>query len=592
MSARASAAMRKAKPAKPARKPGRIAARRDKAVNAVARKAAPSVSALALSAACQQAHAALHLPPLGYAWMTAGGIVALRGRDGIDAIRARRSGGKAAERRRRKYQGTASAAEVHAKLSVRAARKRAKVTRPSLRGRIPVAEAGIVIGKGGMPRRTLAATHEDVVLVFAPPRSGKTGWLSGVVLDAPGAVVTTSTRVDVHAHTLTGREARGPVYTLNPGGDGAIPTTLLWSPLTECGSAAGATERAGYLMAAAPKDSSGRDAWWDAKGHVLLRLMLHAAALDGASMIEAKRWTEDPYSAEPASILATSGAAPGWADELAALTRDESDQMRGIIASASAALAWMSDWHMARVACPLPGEDRLDAWDFVTGNGTLYLIGTDRPHNSLAPYFACLTAHLFDTAKRVASVSDGARLDPPLTLVLDEPAITCPVPMDRWSAESGGHGITLVTGFQSPAQIAARWGDHAAQAIRDNASVQLVMGGHTNPAELEALSAVCGNRDTWEQVKGPGGTTRSPKTERLYPPERLRTLPAWHAVLLHRSARPVTVKLTPVWQRKGYQRAPAWAGPQPAPATLAIGPPRTFAVAASGLPEIQELTDG
>ena len=31
--------------------------------------------------------------------------------------------------------------------------------------------------------------------------------------------------------------------------------------------------------------------------------------------------------------------------------------------------------------------------------GTIYLIGTDRPHNSLAPYFATLAAHLFDTAK-------------------------------------------------------------------------------------------------------------------------------------------------------------------------------------------------
>jgi type IV secretion system protein VirD4 len=578
MSARASAAMRKSKAA---RKPGRTAAARKAALRA----AGPSAAAVAAGVIAQAASEAGHVWHLPYGWMAAGGVVALRGRDGLDSLRASRTGGKAAERRRRKYQGTASASEVHGKLSVRAARKRAKVTRPSLRGRIPVAEAGIVIGKGGIPKRTLMATAEDFILVFAGPRRGKTAWMSGVVLDAPGAVLNTSTRVDVHSHTFTGRSAKGPVWILNPGGDGAIGTTLFWDPLEECQSAAGAIERAGYLMAAAPKDSN--SGYWDAQGHVLLRLMLHAAALGGATMQEARQWVLDPQSAEPAAILSMPLAAAGWAHELDAITQKAPEEMGGIISSAASALAWMADPHMARVACPEPGE-QFDAFDFLTEGGTVYLIGTDKPHNSLAPYFACFTAHLFDTAKRIASVSPGTRLDPPLTLVLDEPAITCPVPLDRWSAEAGGHGCTVVTGFQSPAQL-LRWGDAGAQIIRDNASVQLVMGGHTNPAELEALSAVCGNRDTWEHVKGPGGKTRSPKTERLYPPERLRTLPDWEAVLLHRSARPLTVTLTPVWKRKGYEKAaPVQWMPQPEPEPLAIEAPRIFAVSASGPPEIKE----
>ena len=100
----------------------------------------------------------------------------------------------------------------------------------------------------------------------------------------------------------------------------------------------------------------------------------------------------------------------------------------------------------------------LDAWDFIQAGGTVYLIGTDRPHSALGPYFACLTAHLFDTAKEIAAASPGGRCDPPLTLVIDEPAITCPVPLDRWSAEAGGHGVTLITGFQSRSQMAAGGG--------------------------------------------------------------------------------------------------------------------------------------
>ena len=215
----------------------------------------------------------------------------------------------------------------------------------------------------------------------------------------------------------------------------------------------------------------------------------------------------------------------------------------------------MSDPALAAIACPEPGEE-FDAYAFLQSSGTVYLIGTDRPHAALAPYFACFTAHLFDCAKRLASVSPGNRLDPPLTLALDEPAITCPVPLDKWSAEAGGHGVTIVTGFQSPAQIRGRWGEDGAKTIRDNASVKLVFGGCTDHNELEALSAVCGTRDTYDTVKGPDGKkTRQPRTDRLYPPERLRTLPEWQAVLLHRSARPVQVTITPVWDRPGYQKA-------------------------------------
>jgi type IV secretion system protein VirD4 len=582
--------------AKTARKPGRMAGRKAAAQKAMVRAAGPSAAVVLVAAAAEHAHVALHIPPVPYGWMAASGIIALRGRDGLDVLMARRSGGKAAARRRKKYQGTASASEVHGKLSVHAARRRAKVTRPSLAGRIPASEAGIVIGKGGMPRRPLMGTAEDFYLVFAPPRAGKSGWMSGVVVDAPGAVVTTSTRVDVYANTSVPRSAKGPVYVLNPGCDGAIGTSLFWDPLEDCHSAAGAIQRAGYLMAAAPKDSSGKDAFWDARGHELLRIMLHAAAIGGASMREARRWVLDPFSAEPASILANPLAADGWAGELEAMIQADGEQLRGITATAAGALAWMADPHMAAVACPGSG-DEFSALDFLLDRGTLYLIGTDRPHNSLAPYFACLTAHLFDTAKLIASVSPGNRLDPPLTLVLDEPAIGCPVPLVQWSAESGGHGVTLVTGFQSPSQIAGRWGEHGAQTIRDNASITLVTGGHKNPAELEALSQLCGNRDTWEHVKSPGGgKVRSPKTERLFPPERLRTLPDWQAVLLHRSARPLTVTLTPVWKRKGYQRAePVQWQPQIEPEPLALEAgmpaleaPRTFAVAATGLPEIQE----
>lgn len=494
-----------------------------------------------------------------------------------------RSGGRAARRRRRRYQGTASAREIQAKLSLSAARRRAEITRPSIgstRGLVP-AQAGVLIGKGGRPARALMGTHEDFYLVFAGPRKGKTGWMSGTLADAPGFALTTSTRVDVWAHTSVTRERRGPVCTLNPGGDGGVPTTLAWDLLDGCAWPAMAIERAGYLMDAAPHDASGRDAWWDHQGAQLLRLLLHAGALAGADARDVAAWARDPASSEPVSVLdGTRGAAPGWGDELAALADQaagDGEFLRNVSRSALVALSWLSDPAMAAVACPRAGES-LDAVQLLAEGGTVYVIGANQPHNPLRAYFACLTAHFFGTCKRVASVSPGLRLDPPAMFVIDEPAITCPVPLDAWSAEAGGHGITLVTGVQSPAQLARQWGPDGAKIIRDNASVRLMFGGHTDADELEAFSAVCGDADTWEHVRGPGGRTRQPGTRRLFPPERLRTLGEGQAVLLHRSARPVLATIPRVWERAGYEKAEL-------PGLAAIDIPEQPAIMAAGEPD-------
>lgn len=508
-----------------------------------------------------------------------------------------RRGGRAAARKRRRYQGTASAREIRRKLSVTAARRRAVITRPSLpRTRLlPAQEAGVVIGRGGRPKQVLMGTPEDFYLVHAGPRKGKTGWMSGVLADAPGFGLGSSTRVDMWAHTVIERERRGPVLTLNPGGDGGIPTTLAWDMLSGCAHPMLAIERAGYLMDAAPKDTSGKDAWWDHQGGELLRLMMHAGALAGATLRDVAAWVRDPSTGEPVSVLYGSpGAAVGWAGELAAIcdqAGDDGEFLRNVSRSAVVALAWLADPAMAAVACPRP-EDDLDMVQLLAEGGTMYLIGTDRPHGSFAPYYACLTAHGFDTAKRMASVSPGLRLDPPATLVIDEPAVGNPVPLARWSAEAGGHGITLVTGVQSPAQLARRWGEHDAKVIRDNATVTLIFGGHTDAGELDRFSAVCGDVDTWDRA--PGGGKQPAPPRRLFPPERLRTLDEGTAVLLHRSARPVLAQITPVWERPGYQRAelPGLTASPAAPARPALpAPAPSPVIPAGGEPALEPAPD-
>lgn len=571
---------------KPQRKPGRIRQRRDKAVRAAARKTAPPAAVLSAAAVLQMASV-----PDGWILATAAGITVWYGRNGVDAIRARRSGGKRAARQRRKYQGTATSRELHGKLSLKAARRRAKVTRPlTPGGRLAPSDAGVLIGSGGRPARRLYGTHEDFYAAFGTVRSGKTGWMAGRVLDAPGAVAAFTTRTDLREHTVIARAQRGPVFDLNPGGEGGVPTNFGLSPLDGCWDPSAAIESAGYLVHAAPSDKGGKDAHWDAAGCDLLRLMMHAAALtEGATMRHVAAWVRDPAAAQPLATLARNPyAAPGWAHELAELAARDGDYLSGVIAAARSALRWMADPVMAAVACPEEsGLPVLDIPEFLADGATLYVTAANRPHNSLAPYSAWLCSRLFDTAKRMAAQIPGARMDPPLTLVPDEPALTCPVPLDRWTAEAGGWGITIITGFQSRSQLPAMWGEHGGRTVWNNATVKLIFGGFTDDADLKAFSDVCGPRDTWHHVRNPDGSkTRQPGTEPLFAPEKIRLIPEGSALLLHRRTRPLLADVDMVWDRKGYERAlPGWALPQPAPEQpLAIEAPKREAIPMPGAP--------
>ena len=101
-----------------------------------------------------------------------------------------------------------------------------------------------------------------------------------------------------------------------------------------------------------------------------------------------------------------------------------------------------------------------------------------------------------EAARRVAARSPGARLDPPLSLVLDE-AANYPLPsLPALMSDGGGTGICTVVVLQSLAQARAVWGEHAASAIWDAAIVKVILGGGSNARDLEDLSRLLGQRDS------------------------------------------------------------------------------------------------
>lgn len=472
----------------------------------------------------------------------AGSVAAVRLHE---AFGHHRQGGKAAMRERRKYQGWASRKDI---------RRLARLGPPGT-------DSPLILGAA---RRMAVAVHrEKSVLYIGPPGCGKTAALACHAADAPGALFATSTKAALLLDTASYRTGR--TWILNADGYGNIPTTLAWSPVEGCHDPQTAMRRAGDLMHGSPRDSSGKDAWHEDRGAKLLRYMLHAAAVAGASMHEVYAWVHDPLSGEPMAILESGRAWPGWAAKLAALLGDGGgDTLSGLAGSASAALGWMDDPVMAAIASPAPGEG-FSAREFARSGDSAYLIGKKRPYGSLAPYFAALGAEVFEQLKWHAMESPSGRLPVPATYVLDELPLTCPMPVHDMLAEAREFLITITAGAQSLSQLRSVWGKDDGDTIRSAAPVEVIFGGEKRADDLEALSAVIGKQDTWHHVKAADGSrTKQHGTQSLMPPEALRSLPARQAVILAPACRPVRAATPAIWERPGHVRADLGAFTAPA----------------------------
>lgn len=134
------------------------------------------------------------------------------------------------------------------------------------------------------------------------------------------------------------------------------------------------------------------------------------------------------------------------------------------------------------------------------------------------------------------------------------------MPLDRWTADSGGRGIPLLIAIQARSQLVQGWGEAGAWTIWNNSNVKLVLGGLTDQADLEDLSKLCGERTqqaTSRSVTSDGQRSKARSSEHVpvFTTSAIRTLPNMRALVLHCNARPVLVKITPVWERRDVRKA-------------------------------------
>lgn len=454
-------------------------------------------------------------------------------------------------------QGLATPTDLGRAASRTSLLKRSATLRPSLH-RATAPDVGYLLGHAR--GRELWASVEDSMLVLGPPRSGKGLHLViNAVLDAPGAVVTTSTRPDTLAVTLAARQDVGPVAVFDPqklAGD--LGQGLRWSPIRGCEVPRRAMVRAGGLAKETGIGGKGVEngSFWENTTRGALQALLHAAALAGRTAKDLYVWSLSPAAAADAVAIlrAHPGAAHGWGEGLEGMLNGEGRSRDSVWIGVRQALACLADPDVLDAVSPGPDE-HFDPERFLRERGTLYLLATGSGASASSALVAALIEDLTETARRLAAVSPGQRLDPPLLLALDEIGNMTPLPSLRFlMADGGGTGITTVPVFQSLAQARDQWGPETAAAIWDSSIVKVILGGTSSAADLRDLSALLGEKDevTDSLTVGYDGTRslqRSLRRVPVLPPERIRTLPFGTGLVLLRAAPPIIATLRP-WTRR------------------------------------------
>jgi type IV secretory pathway TraG/TraD family ATPase VirD4 len=293
--------------------------------------------------------------------------------------------------------------------------------------------------------------------------------------------------------------------------------------------------------------------YWQQMIAAVLRGYLHAAALSGRSVRDILAWSSRPTDPTPVRILKSEPqAAGGWAEELAAQAGADPKQRDSVWSGVRRAVDSLADPRVLDTCSPSP-QDGFDPAAFLRDHGSLYLLGSTGAQLTVAPLISALLEDLLDTAHTLAAGSAHGRLDPPVLLVLDEAANIAPIPtLPNLLADGGGCGITPVVVLQSLAQARARWGEAGADAMWDAATTKVIFGGLAHADDLNKISRLAGEIDAPHLTcsHGNAGPSHSTTTRRLpvLPLERLRCLPAGHALVLARRCPPAQVRLTPWWQ--------------------------------------------
>ncbi|NUP16964.1 MAG: type VI secretion protein [Streptomyces sp.] len=297
--------------------------------------------------------------------------------------------------------------------------------------------------------------------VLVAPKESRRQTATQAVLDAEGPTLVVTSDPALWQATKDARAKLGPVHLYDPTHLCDTPSRLHWSPTTGCEHKEVAVSRAAALLAPV-RPTAKMDQALAAAAETLLRSYLHAAAIDGRTIRHVHRWAQGNQVQDAVRTLRTNPkAAPGAAGELeAALTAhpERRDMAQELTTRALSALHTVN----IREACTPNRTDALALDSFIDEGGTLYLVGESiedpRANPGAMPLLTALAASVVERGRRMAERSSSGRLDPPMTLVLDDVAAVAPLPqLPELLATGADRGMPTLALLRSREQARSRW---------------------------------------------------------------------------------------------------------------------------------------
>lgn len=447
---------------------------------------------------------------------------------------------------------------------------------------------------------------------LAPTRAGKTSSLViPMIVEAPGPVVTTSSRVDSVEQTIRLRsqgwctpegmsQTGGPVWVFDPLGVASgryDDHRLVWDPIAACADPRAARSAAEAMVSTV--GIGGENEMWGRMAIDIVQALLLAAAVSGGTLADVYRWSQSVESLEePKGILrvraaelgnrasgaftgriapgpagdADDGVASDWLRALSSLEHEDGRIVGSKMLGVTGAFSALSIPAVRDYLSPRHDDPRLFDFDrFLQPAdgvyGTVYFLSELRPVEgqraaSAAAFSSMFLNQLRDRARRIALSNEDQKLEHPVFLVLDEIDNIQPWQGLPQMYTAGQAELIVSHSFhQSRTGARAAFGSEEGQ-MWENA--QLVMLGGVKDAQTrrdvsDLCGTVTGHRSSESTDASQGlldallgsRSTVSQHDEPVIGPDQLRVLPEGMALVVSRNNPPAIVELIPWWER-GY----------------------------------------
>ncbi len=431
-------------------------------------------------------------------------------------------------------------------------------------------DIGIECGRTVIGDHRVYMSWEDVGTCFGGPRTGKTAAFAiGAICSAPGPVLATSNKRDLHDHTRGVREQVGQVWVSDLQGRCGHPSQDWWWNILEGIDRLPTARRlAGYFQSAEAIADARSDNYFEGGARELAALYLLAAAVGGGDIMHAYSWLSDEEDPLAAKILDEEGHMIA-AMKLRTAQGLNPRQRDGLYDMGRRMLSVLTDDAYARTVVP-PIRVRFAAdttaladWDpgtdpdlvqfrpqaFITSTDALYLLSKEGADSATALVTA-LVGRILDHALIVSTRSPGGRLPTPLVGVLDEAANVCKLTeLPYLYSHLGSQGIVLLTFLQSPAQASEVWTPNQLDQLVSASNMHIYAGGVRDVKYLQSIADQIGEHDVerWSRSTGRGGASKSQSwsKEMTFTVQLLASLPKNRAIVLTSGNDPVLVRKVP-----------------------------------------------